>query len=69
MVFINDYKLHDVCFFELCNVRLHEHYNKEGLHIEHNVEFNDAFAGELPLLFAEIVEGSLWSWDIAEEEL
>ena len=37
--------------------------------MEHDVEFNDAFAGELPLLFAEIVEGSLWSWDIAEGEL
>ena len=42
---MND-KLHDVCFVELCNAHLYEHYKNERIQIEHNGELNDSCASQ-----------------------
>ena len=41
LVFISDDKKHDVLFVEKCNEILHHHYVKEGLQINHDIEYND----------------------------
>ena len=50
MVFISDGKLHDVCFVELYNAKLHEHYTNDGLNMERDAEFNDGCASQFSAL-------------------
>ena len=45
-MFISDDKKHDVPCVEKCNEILHHHYVKEGLQINHDIEYSDGCSSQ-----------------------
>ena len=51
-ILISDDRKHDAPFVELCNQILHKHYQKKGLSITHDVEYNDGCASQFKCICA-----------------
>ena len=52
LIFISDDRKHDVPFVELCNAMLHKHYQKKGLSITYDVQYNDECASQFKCICA-----------------